>query len=62
MKEGINIVYGDRGNIGTPYRYKNTSKVGTSLVVQWSEISLAMQGTRVLSLVWELRSHVPQSY
>ena len=47
---------------GTPYRYQNTSKVGTSLVVQWLDISLAMQGIRVPSLVRELRSHVPQSY
>ena len=32
---------------------------GTSLVVQWLRICLLMQGTRVRSLVWELRSHVP---
>ena len=33
---------------------------GTSLVVQWLRIRLPMQGTRVQSLVWELRSHMPQ--
>ena len=27
--------------------------LGTSLVVQWLRIHLPMQGTRVLSLVWE---------
>ena len=31
---------------------------GTSLVVQWLRILLLMQGTRVLSLVGELRSHM----
>ena len=33
---------------------------GTSLVVQWLRMCLAMQGTQVRSLVRELRSHVPQ--
>ena len=32
----------------------------TSLVVQWLRICLSMQETRVQSLVWEIRSHVPQ--
>ena len=32
--------------------------LGTSLVVQWLRICLPMQGTRVRSLVWELRSHM----
>ena len=32
--------------------------VGTSLVVQWLRIHLAMQETQVQSLVQELRSHV----
>ena len=32
-----------------------------SLVVQWLRICLSMQGTWVRSLVWELRSHMPQS-
>ena len=32
-------------------------KKGTSLVVQWWRICLAMQGTRVPSLVGDLRSH-----
>ena len=42
---------------------RNTKQdnVGTSLVVQWLRIHLAMQGTQVLSLVWELRSHMPWS-
>ena len=34
---------------------------GTSLVVQWLRICLATQGTQVLSLVGELRSHTLQS-
>ena len=34
---------------------------GTSLVVQWLRICLAMQGTWIWSLVGELRSHMPQS-
>jgi len=33
---------------------------GLSLVVQWLKICLPMQGTRVWSLVGELRSHKPQ--
>ena len=32
---------------------------GSSLVVQWLRIHLAMQGTQVQSLVRELRSHMP---
>ena len=32
---------------------------GTSLVVQWLRIHLAMHGTQVQSLVKELRSHRP---
>ena len=35
-------------------------KWGTSLVVQWLRISLPVQGTRVRSLVGELRSHLPR--
>ena len=35
--------------------FKNIKK-GTSLVVQWLRIRLPMQGTRVRSLFWELRS------
>ena len=34
---------------------------GTSLVVQWLRICLAVQGTQVQSLVGELRYHMPQS-
>ena len=33
--------------------------MGTSLVVQWLRIHLAMQGLEVQSLVEELRSHKP---
>ena len=33
---------------------------GTSLVVQWLKISFANQGIWVWSLVWELRSYMPQ--
>ena len=33
-------------------------KFGISLVVQWLRIRLPMQGTRVRSLVKELRSHM----
>ena len=40
-------------------RSVKTSKGGTSVVVQWLRICLAMQGTWVRSLVGELRSHVP---
>ena len=36
-------------------------KWGTSLVVQWLRICLAMQGMQVQSLVRELRFHMPQS-
>ena len=32
---------------------------GTSLVVQWLRIHLPVQGTWVLSLIGELRSHMP---
>ena len=32
--------------------------MGTSLVVQWLRICLAMQGAQVQSLVGELRSHM----
>ena len=35
--------------------------MGTSLVVQWLRIRLAMQGMQVRSLVGELRFHMPQS-
>ena len=34
---------------------------GTSLVVQWLRIHLAMQGTQVRSPVGKLRSHMPSS-
>ena len=32
---------------------------GTSLVVQWLKLCLPMQGVRVQSLVWQLKSHMP---
>ena len=35
--------------------------LGTSLVVQWLRIHLAVQGMWVQSLVGELRSDIPQS-
>ena len=34
---------------------------GTSMVIQWLRIHLAMQGTRVQSLVGELGFHMPRS-
>ena len=37
-----------------------TGQIGTSWVVQWLRIHLATQGTRVRSLVRELRSHMPR--
>ena len=37
------------------------ARTGTSLMVQWLRICLAMQRTWVQSLVGELRSHMPQS-
>ena len=37
------------------------SEVGTSLVVQWLKICLAMQKTQVRSLIRELRSRMPRS-
>ena len=43
-------------------KYKNTLKNpthGTSLVVQWLRVCLAMQGTWAWALVGELRYHVP---
>ena len=39
--------------------YKNPVRAGTSQVVQWLRIRLPMKGTWVLSLVGQLRSHVP---
>ena len=35
--------------------------IGTSLMVQWLRIHLAMKGMQIQSLVGELRSHLPQS-
>ena len=40
---------------------KSDTLEGTSLVVHWLRISLAMQGTQVQTLVRELKSHRPQS-
>ena len=39
---------------------RNTQRCGTSPVVQWLTIRLPMQGTRVRSLVGELKSHMTQ--
>ena len=38
---------------------QNKDQTELSLVVQWLRIHLPRQKTRVLSLVWELRSHMP---
>ena len=35
------------------YKHEIKSVKGTSLVAQWLEIHLPMQGTQVLALVWE---------
>ena len=46
------------------YQIKQTLKQRlqrTSLVAQWLRIHLAVQGTRLQSLIKELRSHTPQS-
>ena len=43
------------------FLYQKGTDSGTSLVVQWLRVSLAMQGTWVQSLVRELRSHMPWS-
>ena len=40
---------------------KNIHNLGSSLVVQWLRIHLAMQGTQVLFLAGEGRSHMPGS-
>ena len=40
---------------------KSDATEGTSPVVHWLRISLAVQGTRVQTLVRELKSHMPQS-
>ena len=45
-------------NLDEVDRVFKLSYPGTSLVVQWLRICLAMQGTRVQSLVGELRSHI----
>ena len=41
-------------------KLKKNGFLGTSLMVQWLRIRLPMQGTRVQSLVGELRSHMPR--
>ena len=41
--------------------YDENKGLGTSLAVQWLRLHLPMQGVRVLSLVGELRSHMPHS-
>ena len=48
-------------NLDEVDRVFKLSYPGTSLVVQWLRICLAMQGTRVQSLVGELRSHILQN-
>ena len=41
-------------------RINRERECGTSLAVQWLRLHLPMQGVRVRSLVWELRSHMPR--
>ena len=48
------------GQKGTKEEAAQRSESGTSLVVQWLRIHLSMQGTRVRSLLGELRSHMPR--
>ena len=56
----ISFVHGkNHPSKGGGLLYKNTIK-GTSLVARWLRIHLPMQGTRVQSLVRELRSHMVQ--
>ena len=50
-----------KANVFAESYFKRSSGQGTSLVVQWLRIRLQMQGTRVRSLVGELRSHMPWS-
>ena len=40
---------------------KKIHNLGSSLVVQWLRIHIAMQGMQVLFLVGEGRSHMPRS-
>ena len=65
---GTRFLFRVTGKIWNPlwwwlHNSANTSKsteLGTSLVVQWLRIRLLMQGTRVQSLVRELKSYIPQ--
>ena len=52
----LGLVQNVKGHLVTMYY-----DLGTSLMVQWLRIHLAMQRIRVQSLVGELRSHMPQS-
>ena len=52
----LGLVQNVKGHLVTTYY-----DLGTSLMVQWLRIHLAMQRIRVQSLVGELRSHMPQS-
>ena len=42
------------------WRFLIKLKIGTSLVIQWLRICLLIRGICVPSLVWELRSYMPQ--
>ena len=45
---------------GTSPALKIKQSFGTSLVVQWLDVCLAMQGMQVQSLVRVQRSHIPR--
>ena len=54
----------DKFSVGWPGEGKYAEPkvcLGISLAVQWLRICLPMQGTRVQSLVWEPRSHMPRN-
>ena len=51
------LLHPDKFQMG--YRFK-LKKRGTSLEVQWLRLHASSAGARVLSLVGELRSHMPQ--
>ena len=45
---------------GSSRGFIKTQIAGTSLVIQWTRIRLTVQGMQVRSLVWELRSLMPE--
>ena len=56
---GLVYIFWYRENIMNPYN--SITKWRTSLAVQWLRIHLAMQRTKVRSLLGELRYHKPRS-